>query len=156
MEMITDSFEYRAIKGYYKDRTASRSLVPLMNHIHEGIQLLISWDQDLITQRAWCIHPLVQGYQNTPASTDALPLADEYAKIASKYLCSKENDWINDPSELQQQLGDMSNRCAYMLLADKIQNQKDFNHYHILTHDRRHQYIKYFNLWLDTLITYYL
>jgi hypothetical protein len=38
-----------------------------------------------------------------------------------------------------------------MLIADKIQNRKDFELYHLGTHDRSEQLDQYFKNWLEKL-----
>ncbi|MDJ1501574.1 hypothetical protein [Xanthocytophaga agilis] len=58
---IQETPEYQLIKTIYGDRKATRSQVPLLNHIDEGIQILV-WEQaELTIQRAYCLHPIFQG-----------------------------------------------------------------------------------------------
>ena len=38
-----------------------------------------------------------------------------------------------------------------MLIADKVQNRKDFMMYHLHTHQRSKELEKYFNQWLNKL-----
>jgi len=38
-----------------------------------------------------------------------------------------------------------------MLIADKVQNKKDFMKYHFGKHDRSNELFRYFNKWLDAL-----
>lgn len=154
---ITGTEEYQAIRRYYWNKIAKRSQLPLINHIHEGIHLLEFWGRPEIEKRAFCLHPLVQnGEMEICPVTDAAPLAMEYAQKANTYLCKPENDWIDDETVLQDILGPMSTGCVWMLLADKVQNQKDFRTYHWFDHDRRRELEAYFNLWIMTLRTYYL
>ena len=152
--------EYRAVSFYYGDKCAERSGVPLMAHIEEGCAMLTAWDRPLSTVRAFCIHPLVQaGDTGLIATSEAMPLAQEYARIADKYLCRPDTDRItnvNSPTVLKAYLGDMSKECAWMLLADKLQNQKDFRIYHWFSHNRRVELDKYFDLWIRTLKEQYL
>lgn len=162
--------EYMLISAYYGNKTAQRSGVPLMNHIREGIKLLIAWGRPETEQRAFAIHPIIQsgGIMNframapsdsRPISEEVLDLAGEYKIKANSYLCIPGTDYITNQQDefiLQEHLGDMSNSCAWMLLADKVQNQKDFRIHHWFTHDRATQLERYFNLWISTLKIYYL
>lgn len=159
--------EYMLISAYYGDKTAQRSGVPLMNHIREGIKLLIAWGRPETEQRAFAIHPIIQngGIMNframapsdsRPISEEVLDLAGEYKIKANAYLCRPENDHIKYPEQLTHILGDISEPVAYMLLADKVQNQKDFRIHHWFTHDRATELERYFNLWISTLKIYYL
>lgn len=154
--IIYNGQAYNLISDYYQNQIAERSGVPLMNHINEGIEYLRAWGQhDNRILDAWCLHPLVQNYQDVPNS-DAKPLAQEYTRIASRYLCVPENDWIEDPAQLYDHLGDMSKECAWMLLADKVQNQKDFRIHHLFKHERHTELENYFNLWIKTLLVFYI
>ena len=147
---------YNMISEFYGHQRAERSGLLLMNHIDEGIEYLRAWGQnDTTILDAWCLHPLVQGYQDVPNS-DAKLLAQEYTRIANQYLCVPENDWIEEPAQLYDRLGDMSKECAWMLLADKVQNQKDFRIHHLFKHERYSELENYFNIWIKTLLVFYI
>jgi len=162
--------EYMLISVYYGNKCAKRSGVPLMNHIKEGIKLLIAWDRPEEEQRAFAIHPIVQNTgslivrrtmpsDSRPIHENVFNLAKEYSDKANSYLCNPDTDRLTmsqDAGDLMHLLGIMSTSCAWMLLADKVQNQKDFRTYHWFTHDRTHQLEAYFNLWIRTLKTYYI
>ena len=159
--------EYILISEYYRDCYAVRSGVPKMNHIKEGIKLLIQWKRPDVEQRAFALHPILQDAKlmsfKSPLIAEFLPesltLAQEYANIADKYLCRPETDYLTnsqDETELQDYLGNMSTSCAWMLLADKVQNQSDFRKCHWFSHARTRELELYFNLWIKTLRTYYL
>ena len=45
----------------------------------------------------------------------------------------------------------MSKDCCDMLLADKLQNRKDFRLYHLGKHERTKELDHYFDLWIDYL-----
>lgn len=150
-----DTIEYAAIRDYYAGVTSARSGVKKINHIIEGMELLEAWDRPPIELQAFCLHPLVQMNVDSP-KTPASPLALDYAIAEDKYLCRPENDHIEDEVQLQDRIGNISESVAWMLLADKVQNQKDFRKYHWFTHERAYQLEAYFNLWIKTLRTYYL
>lgn len=150
---IINTYEYVAICNFYNYKKAKRSKVPLMNHINEGVILLQKWKRSLDEQKAFCIHPIVQNNENVDVSwSDVLPLAEEYRDKANSYLCIPETDHIKTSEQLLEILGDISKECAFLLLADKVQNQKDFRIYHMFTHNRRNELEDYFNLWIKTLL----
>lgn len=145
--------EYSTILDFYGNKVAKRSNVPLMNHINEGIQYLQKWNRSLDEQKAFAIHPIVQNSENIDVSwSAALPLAIEYRDVANSYLCRPETDYIRTPQQLMKVIGIPSIECRFLLLADKVQNQKDFRMYHWLSHDRRFELERYFNLWIQTLL----
>lgn len=154
--MVSD--EFAAISDFYGDRRAKRSGVHLIDHIIEGCQLLNSWGRSTFDQRIFCIHPLVQENETIGFELDERieRFATEYKQKANRYLCRPDTDWIVDPTDLQNHLGNMTQCCAWLLLADKVQNQKDFREYHWFTHERSTQLERYFNVWIETLRTYYL
>lgn len=66
---------------------------------------------------------------------------------------NREGPWVQDPPYIisgQPHPGKMP-EVKLMLIADKVQNYKDFQQYHINTHPRRVELTYYFNLWLDVL-----
>lgn len=150
--------EYKLIYEHYRDRTAERSGVPLINHIKEGIALLQAWERPDVEIRAFCLHPIVQNNLLIAPELfpDSYPLAVEYAEKANAYLCVDETAHIREARHLAAHLGNISAPVAWMLLADKVQNQKDFRIYHWFTHDKRFRLERYFNLWIDTLRCFYL
>jgi hypothetical protein len=148
--------EYLCISEFYGDRVAERSRVRLMNHIDEGITILKQLGADDMVKRAFCLHPIVQNDEQVDVSwSDALPLAHEYKEVANAYLCCPENDDIQTPEQVFQKVGIMSDGCRLMLLADKIQNQKDFGLHHLGVHARSSQLSRYFSLWIEALNTAY-
>ena len=150
--MIIESKELKVIKDFYKEATAKRSGLPLMNHIHEGIMILKALDASDLAIKAFCIHPIVQNNIKIDLSwSSALLLAQEYSKKANSYLCRSENDWIRTVKDLDKVVGNMSEDCRLMLLADKYQNQKDFRIHHLPSHKRSEHLERYFNLWIDYL-----
>lgn len=153
---MTDIFytrEYDTIKSFYGTRCAKRSGVPLMNHIDEGLFYLQKWGRSLDEQKAYAIHPIVQNNEDVDVSwSSAFKLAEEYRDRANSYLCTPNNFNITDVGAL---VDKMSIECAYMLLADKIQNQKDFLIYHLLTHPKSDQLRIYFQNWINYLVNEY-
>lgn len=151
---IFQTKEYWSIKQFYGNRTAERSKVPLINHIDEGIFYLQMWKRPIEEQMAYSIHPIVQNNEKFDVSwSKVLPLAEEYRDVANSYLCRPETDHITTCDQLIEIIGRPSLGCCYMLLADKVQNQKDFRIYHWFTHDRRNELERYFNLWIKALLS---
>jgi hypothetical protein len=143
--------EYEVIQQFYGDRRASRSGVLLMSHLDEGLQLLeISLASEL-AKKAFCLHPIVQNHEDVDCTwSEAYPLAVEYGAKANAYLCRLDTDYVQSIEDVYARVGHMSRDCAAMLVADKVQNRKDFLTYHPL-HARAKQLSKYFDLWLDYL-----
>jgi hypothetical protein len=158
--------EYTLISEYYRNKHAARSGVPYLDHIKEGIKLLIQWNRPEIEQRAFALHPLAQAGQiietrcmmSQQLMPESIPLALEYAQVANSYLCDPKHDRLTMGGSifsLYMSLGDISTPCAWMLLADKVQNQSDFRRYHWFDHPRARELEAYFNLWIGMLRYYY-
>lgn len=104
----------------------------------------------------YILHPLVQ--EDTTLSnnfrdivskgqrinTEALLLAMEYRGRANAYLST------HDPAHNRPDPGPLSEVRA-MLIADKVQNRKDFEIYHEGTHPRSDRLAQYFKEWLGVL-----
>jgi len=151
-KMIKKSVEYRLISAHYSDRTAKRSGVKLMNHIDEGLIILDAISATDQAKCAFCLHPLLQAdadlkenaYMVSFVEPHVLLLAMEYRNIANAYLSDK----IDTDQELKlSPLYEVND----MLIADKIQNRKDFMTYHCGIHARSDELARYFNKWLNAL-----
>lgn len=153
---IAKSEEYQTVKKFYGDRTAIRSGVPLINHINEGLEVLYRIDASLDAMKAYALHPLLQAdtdladnfesiANNKEISPRVLMLAMEYRNIANAYLSLREIKSI-DEIDLSP-IDDVND----MLIADKVQNYKDFLIYHADTHPRSVELDVYFNNWIDRL-----
>lgn len=152
-ELKQETQAYKLISEYYKDKTAKRSGVKLMNHIDEGIEILKSIGANQDTIDAYCLHPILQSdeafnenynkidFSNIPIS--ALLLAMEYRRVANSYL-SKD--------KLEDFVGFTNEKIKQMLYADKIQNEKDFTLYHEGKHERSKELREYFNNWINILL----
>lgn len=153
-EGIYTSDAYRQIQYYYGTRTPKRAPVYLMNHIDEGVMVLKKINATLEAQQAFCLHPLVQGDADLKAHAMTLShvmdpyvltLALEYRNIANQYLSHRSINSLDDIAlSPLQEVNDM-------LIADKVQNYKDFLLYHKGTHPRSKELDKYFNNWLMKL-----
>jgi hypothetical protein len=152
---ITATVEYRAIEQFYGVRTARRSGVELMNHIDEGLAILVRRQAHEELQRAFCLHPLVQAdvdlarhfprISEFTKSASVLALAIEYRNVANATLSNRS---IAGASDIP--LSPLAG-VNEMLVADKIQNFKDFLLHHRATHPRRRELTSYFVNWLNRL-----
>lgn len=151
--------EYMAIERHHGARRARRSGVPYMNHIDEGLRVLHRWlGASDRAKRAWCLHPLVQSDEDLRRShADGLldgfepavvTLALEYRNIANAFLSPMErHPGYDDPSRIARSpLAEVN----AMLVADKLQNCKDFRRHHG-EHPRAAWLARYFERWLCAL-----
>jgi len=143
---------YQIISDYYGDSTTKRSGVKLINHIDEGIEILNSIGADDDTIDAYCLHPILQSDEDfnknltmdfTGVSTKALLLAVEYRRVANSYLST---------NKIEDFVGFTNISIKQMLLADKLQNEKDFALYHEGVHPRSAELREYFDNWLNILL----
>jgi hypothetical protein len=151
---ITDTPEYHMISEYYGDEPAKRSGLYLMDHIDQGLYILKEIGASEETMRAFCLHPLYQADPDlkdsfaadvSKISQRAIWLAMEYRNIANAYLSTRtirslEDIKLSPWPEVNQ-----------MLIADKIQNLKDFIRFHRGGHARRVELQSYFMDWLKRL-----
>ena len=99
--MYQHSPEYKLILKHYGDKTAERSKVPIIRHIHEGCHILQLRKQELWTQRAFCLHPIFQDddafadigleYIQHTGADYSVTCALEYRGIANSYLSKHTN-----------------------------------------------------------------
>lgn len=149
-----NSDEYRAVSGFYQNTRAQRSQVPLMNHINEGLVILGRLGASQNAMKAYCLHPLFQNdrelnsvgelYVTSLGESYTTQLAMEYRRVANAYLakCKMPEGGI--------QLSPLK-EVNDMLIADKVQNRKDFLRYHFDTHPNSDRLNQYFIEWLEAL-----
>ncbi len=124
---------YALIARKYKGKVARRSGVPYLNHIREGaliLHLLFPGDEETI--EAYCLHPLFQSdralaqllaegqAELMSLSPRVIVLAMEYRRVANAYSITHKVRRAEDT-----ELGPLE-AVRRMLIADKIQNKKDF------------------------------
>ena len=149
---------FLAIKAFYGNRCAERSGVPFINHISEGLCVLAEINASLAAKRAYCLHPVLQSdadfatafdhdsvLRQFPIDPHALALAVEYRSVANEYLSSRAISSINEIR--LSPVADVND----MLIADKVQNRKDFLIYHVASHPRSDELSQYFVNWLTRL-----
>lgn len=154
LELFALQRELTMISDFYGDKRANRSQVPLMNHIIEGISILKYLNASHQAKAAFCIHPLLQSDADLAVNfstvmlkvdADVMGLAMEYRSVANEYLSLRNITHINEIrlSPLKE--------VNDMLVADKVQNYKDFILYHHGTHPRSTELHYYFRNWLMRL-----
>jgi hypothetical protein len=127
----------------------------LINHIHEGL-LVLNWiGASDCAKQAFCLHPLLQANDDLLVHVDeprfcevpprALLLAMEYRSVANAYLSRRT---ISDVQQIRLSPLEEVNQ---MLVADKVQNFKDFRAHHLGTHPRSAELDAYFRKWLTRL-----
>lgn len=162
-KMPEDHFReaYGLIKTFYGKKTAERSGVPLINHIDEGLIILDAINADIESKAAFCLHPLVQRDEDlknnystlSGMSPNIVLFALEYRNIANAFLSNRIIEAGSDKTPVALGLPALSplEQVNDMLIADKVQNYKDFLKYHVETHERAESLVLYFKLWLATL-----
>jgi hypothetical protein len=152
--MIKDTVEYKLISRHYGDKVAKRSQVPLMNHINEGLIVLDRISATDQAKRAFCLHPLLQAdtdlkencYLVSFVEPHVILLTMEYRSVANEFLSDKIPAHKEDTIRLSPLF-----EVNEMLVADKVQNYKDFITYHRDTHTRSKELSEYFLMWLAAL-----
>jgi hypothetical protein len=151
-DYIFQSKEYNSILKFYKGKKTKRSNIPYMNHIIEGIYILTKIKASFNTIKAYIIHPIFQSDEDLKTNYELyndfdskiILLAMEYRFIANSYLSYRD---INGLDEIHlSPLKEVND----MLIADKIQNRKDFLLYH-MNHERYFFLFMYFQYWLNRL-----
>ena len=142
------NFYFDIINEFYGTQSAKRSEVPYIAHILEGLNVLQAIGASEEAQFAYTLHPIFQddtAVVNLKKYAHAvepyvLGLCMEYRKTANAYLSKRK---INDISEIElSPLKDVND----MLIADKVQNCKDFELYQE-NHPRNAELKQYFENW---------
>lgn len=146
-------FCYYTIKQYYGDKRAKRSGVPYMNHINEGLIILDKINASLTALNAYCLHPIFQDDEALKNNLHMVHLINsqtmlhimEYRNVANRGLSCYQ---VDNPEKIY-----LSPLKAVndMLVADKVQNRKDFLKYHLGTHPQSIELDTYFKNWLRAL-----
>ena len=120
-----------------------------------GIFVLKKIGASELAIRGFAAHPLLQSnedlssvWKNKPAwlqemDTSVLLLAMEYRKTANFYLSEHLDQRSIELSPIKE--------VNDMLIADKVQNRKDFEKHHLGSHPRSKELDKYFRQWLEKL-----
>lgn len=165
LSRLTERAAYRFITAEYEGKIARRSGLPYLNHINEGVFLIyrrFGFQCDLID--AYCLHPIFQSDRSltrlvadtknsflSKCPSRILIFAMEYRRVANGYISTMK---VKQPDLITLSPLEEVNK---LLVADKIQNKKDFMKY--MNYDngkvsyRRvcQRYIAYFDSWLTCL-----
>jgi hypothetical protein len=144
---------YKLVSEYYGDKRAERSGVRYMNHIDEGLIILDAISATQTAKDAYCLHPILQDDKTLQenmalvgkVAVKTVITAMEYRNVANRGLRRLEQV---DPAE--RYLGPLKD-VHDMLIADKVQNRKDFLKYHFGSHSESEGLNKYFQNWLYVL-----
>lgn len=148
--------EYKLAQSMYGDGKTNRSNVFYMNHVDEGLAVLEWIGASDIAKKAYTIHPITQSDDDLKLNYDKLGKLDsqviiasiEYRSVANEYLSKRV---ISDLNEIRlSPIKDVND----MLIADKVQNFKDFELYHLGIHERSKELNQYFINWLTKLEVY--
>jgi hypothetical protein len=147
--------EYQIISDFYGEKVTNRSGVKLMNHIDEGLSILEKIGSSDVAKRAYCLHPIVQDDKSLEENkhllknidSDVIIASIEYRSVANEYLSFRN---ISREYIYEIRLSPLKD-VNDMLIADKIQNRKDFELYHLGKHDRSSELDQYFKNWLERL-----
>lgn len=142
--------EYKLICVEYQGKIGRRSLVPYINHINQGIEILWRRGRSDIEMRAFALHPILQDAELfltaqsriQQCSPEAVFLAMEYRVIANAGLRKLGQPQVIGKSQLES--------VNEMLIADKVQNFKDTLLYQ-QDHPELADLIRYFKQWLTVL-----
>jgi hypothetical protein len=156
-----ESPEMTAIKNFYGRRKAARSQVPLILHVYEGLVIMKAIGAAQDAKKGYMLHPLFQadaelhtvGYDYAQTAKNAVPvvLAMEYRLYANAWLSDKVNKVDDKLVIYGEPTAGPNLHIKHMLIADKVQNKKDFELYHKGTHPRSDELAFYFDQWLAAL-----
>lgn len=152
---LTNTPEYNMIENIYGNQCAKRSGLYYMNHIDEGLYILHKLGASTNAMLGYILHPIFQsdselrGIYNHTSLKDVAPQpiinAVEYRSVANEYLSYRN---IKEIDEIRlSPLKDVND----MLRADKIQNRKDFELFHMDKHERTKELAHYFDNWMCRL-----
>lgn len=141
---------YSLISEEYKNKFSNRGKIPYINHIYQGLGILKLLNSDLDTKKAFCYHPIIQSGKTLDVNDYAVTLANDYSKIANKFLRSEYKKYdLYDIKELQGELVYQS-EVREMLIADKIQNYHSFMKNRMFFAEKD-DIKEYFLWWFDVL-----
>lgn len=142
---------YMAIEAFYGQARATRSGLLKIRHIDEGLVVLDCLGANVYTRAAWCLHPILQ--HPFDWEVNAGILQHYHWQTAIYVRCYREvaNAWLSDKVNAGKPQPSIMPEVNQMLIADKVQNRKDFLLYHHGSHPRSDELARYFDKWLKAL-----
>lgn len=167
-----DNPHRRLIETIYAGRRTRRSGLPLRNHIDEGLIILVALQATRTEAEAFCLHAPAQisyhfgarpaanhhlpatpqGPRDTWLLKTRFPLAAEAVTLAWRFAAQAEAfrpDHLADHEAPPPITVDTAVRK--LLIADKVQNRKDFERFHQHRHPRADLLTRYFSAWFNLL-----
>ena len=144
---------FQAVCRFYRGQTARRSGVPLIAHVAEGLVVLDRLNATEVTKAAFCLHPLFQADDDlavTLAAGGHLCGQDPAAVLLAMEYRHQANGHLSHHPPKVPTWGPLD-EVKQMLIADKVQNRKDFEQHlqgRVANSDRLDAYFKE---WLDAL-----
>jgi hypothetical protein len=165
--------EWVIIASFYGDKRAERSQVPLIQHIKEGVAVLDHLGASNATIKAFMLHPLFQSDKDLAKTAtrvgSLLPLLGQEVVLLVMEYRNQANAWLSDKVENHCIINSRGERVVedfrlvgmptpgplpevrLMLIADKVQNYKDFLAHHHGKHERSDELERYFQAWFKAL-----
>lgn len=160
---IFDTNAFEAISQLYGDRKAERSNLPLMNHIVEGLAIMAAHAPGepylFDAMQAYCLHPMLQTDEALQENHHQMRFHAPHAVLFAMEYRWRANSWLSDKVRHHNGMNVVTGRpnpggisaVQLMLVADKVQNYKDFFTHHSETHLRAPELKIYFREWLAAL-----
>lgn len=143
------------ITQYYDGAKAERSQVAKINHIQEGLVVLHHLKASRAAMDAYCLHPMFQADADFSTNiAKGVQMSSRAAMLTMEYRW-RANSWLSDRVSKfgvsgWPDVGPLP-EIRQMLIADKVQNFKDFREYHKGEHERSFELGIYFQIWLAAL-----
>lgn len=134
---------YDIIKSHYGQNKAKRSGKLYIRHIDEGLMILEALNAAQETKDAFCVHPILQ-IPETLLSSDVTGWNPKVVLLAMEYR-NKANAYSSHMGNKPPKM--ILPEVVEMLVADKLQNFKDFAN-HIDKYEDRERLQTYFTKWL--------
>jgi hypothetical protein len=149
MSYVRSTAEYAAVAEFYGGRRAARSGMAYMQHINEGLVILDAIDASVVAKLAFCLHPLAQSDDDLPAFDPHLASTPEVLVATIEYR-NVANRCLSHHTGVRPHLSPLA-AVNEMLVADKVQNRKDYAAEAERTGSHRPELAAYFDAWLGVL-----
>lgn len=167
VKLHENKYYYKYIQQFYGDKKAQRSGVKYMNHIDEGIAILdfLCAPRDAI--EAYCLHPMFQcdkELKESMSNSTLMSVVDKETIINLIEYRNKANNFLSPHVDNRTPSLSPLVIVNWMLLADKIQNYKDFLKYQThpgitsnptMSTEKWNDLDVYFQMWLSLLLPYF-